>query len=399
MFLLTLFPNEAFAEICDADGDGDVDQRDIRLIVGARSTPASGPDDPRDADRNGTISVQDARRCVKRCSLQRCAIIVSGSSSSDSTASSGETRNAQDNASSDQSSAKDTPTATKLVWKVKRGDTLYAIGRAIFPGDATKQARLREDIVRLNPTVFVAGANKMSVGVDLTLPDYVATESSRVKVVKRSTTPEPEPKTTTQQPEPEDTQPVAAAEPESQAQAEPESQAEPVVAERRSRPSDTEAEGNYFVSAGYSAGGDTLVEIDGSYDIEAGSGGQFRIGYDRIYPQGHGYRLALGLQFNVVFDDSETTTFRDIYTQLAYQYQADQIAYGIGVVLHSGATVDETSTVDYDAANGLFIFIEDARKNGLGGWGLSLTSLEIENSDDGEEFDASRVELYYSWDL
>ncbi|MCK4827999.1 hypothetical protein KA005_70370, partial [bacterium] len=31
-------------------------------------------------------------------------------------------------------------------WKVMRGDTLFAIGRAVYPGDAPKQARLRRDI-------------------------------------------------------------------------------------------------------------------------------------------------------------------------------------------------------------------------------------------------------------
>ena len=63
-------------------------------------------------------------------------------------------------------------------WKVTRGDTVYSIGRVIYPGDIRKQAQLRLDIRRLNPAVFENGGNKMSVGVVLKLPEYVVPSTS-----------------------------------------------------------------------------------------------------------------------------------------------------------------------------------------------------------------------------
>lgn len=48
----------------DADGDGDVDFDDVNAIAAARNTPASGPDDARDVDGDGTITALDARQVV-----------------------------------------------------------------------------------------------------------------------------------------------------------------------------------------------------------------------------------------------------------------------------------------------------------------------------------------------
>jgi len=59
---------------CDVDGDKDVDRNDISFIMAARNTPASGADDPRDADSNGIINANDARQCVLQCTNSRCAI-------------------------------------------------------------------------------------------------------------------------------------------------------------------------------------------------------------------------------------------------------------------------------------------------------------------------------------
>ncbi len=58
---------------CDVNEDGNVDRNDIGLIMAARNTPANGPNDPRDADGNGTITVLDARQCVLQCTNQGCA--------------------------------------------------------------------------------------------------------------------------------------------------------------------------------------------------------------------------------------------------------------------------------------------------------------------------------------
>ena len=48
----------------DIDGDGDVDMDDFEIVMAARNTPADGPDDPRDLDGDGMITVLDARILV-----------------------------------------------------------------------------------------------------------------------------------------------------------------------------------------------------------------------------------------------------------------------------------------------------------------------------------------------
>ena len=60
---------------CDVDDNEVTDVRDIRAIAAARNLPANS-NDPRDADGNGQINVNDVRQCVLRCSLPRCAQAV-----------------------------------------------------------------------------------------------------------------------------------------------------------------------------------------------------------------------------------------------------------------------------------------------------------------------------------
>jgi hypothetical protein len=58
--------------VCDVDGDGDVDSGDIALIqAGIGQTPAAG--DPRDANGDGKITVNDARTCALKCTRPGCA--------------------------------------------------------------------------------------------------------------------------------------------------------------------------------------------------------------------------------------------------------------------------------------------------------------------------------------
>ncbi len=64
---------EVTNEACFVNGDGIVDLADISLILDARNTPAISDNDPRDADRDGTITVLDARKCVLECKNPRCA--------------------------------------------------------------------------------------------------------------------------------------------------------------------------------------------------------------------------------------------------------------------------------------------------------------------------------------
>ncbi len=59
--------------VCDVNNDLQIDRSDIQLIFAARNTPASGPDDPRDQDGDGTITVLDGRQCVLQCTNPNCA--------------------------------------------------------------------------------------------------------------------------------------------------------------------------------------------------------------------------------------------------------------------------------------------------------------------------------------
>ena len=59
---------------CDVNKDGRIDSLDINLIFAARNTPATGVDDPRDADGDDQITVADARVCQQRCTSAGCAV-------------------------------------------------------------------------------------------------------------------------------------------------------------------------------------------------------------------------------------------------------------------------------------------------------------------------------------
>jgi hypothetical protein len=58
---------------CDVDVNGQIDRLDIRAIMARRNLPATGPEDPADADGNGIINANDARQCVLMCTNNRCA--------------------------------------------------------------------------------------------------------------------------------------------------------------------------------------------------------------------------------------------------------------------------------------------------------------------------------------
>jgi hypothetical protein len=414
------FSSFAHAVVCDVDTDGDVDRQDLLLIVSTRNTPAGGPDDPRDADGDGTITVLDARACIRQCNLPSCAIIdptpprptddAGQPDALDATPIQNATRDVSKPsiATSNQLSAdiQGRTIASGTEWKVKRGDTLYAIGRTIYPGDAQKQARLRQDIMKLNPSVFANGANNMDVGVVLKLPDYILPKGEPSKVGEPAYAPVPVPVEVTPKPSPQPTAPVvepepetlreAASTPKSAVRSEPVKQVkkEPPTAKGKPASAPSPAESGVVVSLGYSYGGDELVDVDGGPDLSAGSGGHLRLGYEQIPHRGSGFRLALGLQYYVVKDAS----FRDTYLQLAYQYRANPFVYGIGVVSHAGATLEFFNiTTEYDAANGAVVYLEYVGSGKVAGWGLSYTSLDIEEKDTATSVDASRTELYYSW--
>ncbi len=293
-------------------------------------------------------------------------------------------------------------------WIVRKGDTLYAIARAIYPADERRQSRLREDIVRLNPFVFAKGANNMVVGIVLRLPDYVGAETVRPsesvpKVVESTPAPMPVPVEVPQTPASQPVAPIAEPDPKALSMDPPvpestvkiESAAQqPRPTEQRSNRARDRANDGMFVSLGYSFGGDMVVDIDGGPDIDAGSGFQFRLGYDRMPQLGGGYRLALGFQY----DTAKDTSFRNTYLSLAYQYRSNPVVYGIGIVAHVGPELEVNDvTTDFDAAYGVTAYLEGVGGGSLAGWGLSYTALDYDESDTSRSVDASRAEIYYSW--
>jgi hypothetical protein len=52
---------------------GQIDRRDVYAIFAARKTAATGPNDPRDADGDGALTVFDASRCRLACDFAGCA--------------------------------------------------------------------------------------------------------------------------------------------------------------------------------------------------------------------------------------------------------------------------------------------------------------------------------------
>jgi len=57
----------------DLNGDGDVDQDDLNILLKALNTSATGPGDPRDLNSDGKIDAVDARILTNLCSRPRCA--------------------------------------------------------------------------------------------------------------------------------------------------------------------------------------------------------------------------------------------------------------------------------------------------------------------------------------
>lgn len=57
----------------DLDGDNDVDQDDLNVILRALNTQSTGPGDPRDLNNDGKVDALDSRILVNLCSRARCA--------------------------------------------------------------------------------------------------------------------------------------------------------------------------------------------------------------------------------------------------------------------------------------------------------------------------------------
>jgi len=59
---------------CDVNSDGAIDKIDLSMISRKRNQPATGPDDPYDANGDGMINMYDVKACIKQCTLASCAI-------------------------------------------------------------------------------------------------------------------------------------------------------------------------------------------------------------------------------------------------------------------------------------------------------------------------------------
>lgn len=68
---LSFSTNSCDFHCCDLNEDGSIDIDDIKGVMAARNRPAA-EGDPRDCDRDGLITVNDARICVLGCTLPTC---------------------------------------------------------------------------------------------------------------------------------------------------------------------------------------------------------------------------------------------------------------------------------------------------------------------------------------
>ncbi|MYM91265.1 hypothetical protein GTP91_29330 [Rugamonas sp. FT82W] len=70
---LNLTYTVAGAAVGDLNNDGAIDRDDLTILLLSLNTAASGPDDPRDLDRDGRITVLDVRKLVDSCTRPLCA--------------------------------------------------------------------------------------------------------------------------------------------------------------------------------------------------------------------------------------------------------------------------------------------------------------------------------------
>ena len=294
------------------------------------------------------------------------------------------------------------PTAVEgRQWIVKSGDTLYAISRSLSPGNTARQKQLRQEITELNPQIFANGANNLAVGVILQLPDFGASKAAQPRLIEPVKQPTPVAIEPASKPASEPAVELAsepAVEPASEPAVEllvPVTVAKPEATIKSEAPTRThQIDSGFLASLGLAYGGDKLVSVDNGLDIRGGSGINLRLGYQQLLDDGHGYRVALGYQYHWVEDAS----LKSPYLQAAYQYQQDSILYGIGVVGHSGAKLDDNDlNVDYDPAIGPLLYVENVGNSILAGWGLSYTALDFDDKDSSDSVDASHAEVYYNW--
>ena len=60
---------------CDMDADGNIDSADIKLITKLRGKKVPPAPEAADYDNNKYINIGDARACVLKCTLPKCAVL------------------------------------------------------------------------------------------------------------------------------------------------------------------------------------------------------------------------------------------------------------------------------------------------------------------------------------
>ncbi len=295
-------------------------------------------------------------------------------------------------------------TSARLVsgnqWKIKRGDTLYSIGRYFFPKSNRQQYKLRKEIVSLNPDVFGPARGRLEIGMLLTLPDYLVKKESQPKVVVPVQPPvRPQVVTpTVSKPQPPVKQTVT--KPETRTD-----QRQPVVQEKPKtdrRASISDYEGFYSVSIGYSVGGDDALIASGGHDITFGGGAHIRFNYDGLWDNRQGFRIALGTQLDqVTADNDDSGELSQKYLQSLYIYNLSSSLIGIGLAYHDNIVFESDisgviTTFEPDGTAGIAVIYEYKRLFGKHILGVSHTSLETEDSSGGP-IDMSRTEIYYRW--
>lgn len=301
------------------------------------------------------------------------------------------------------------PLANSNEWLVKSGDTLYSIARTFYPKSNRKQYKLRKDIEDINPSVFSGGANKMEVGIFLLLPGYlletrtpantsytapVEVEEVQVgaveKVNVREVVSKPVQVTRDEDIElAEITQQVA-------------DENETEVNDRVTRYQSDSLSSQVSLSAGYSLGGDTAVNVQGGSDVTFGSGVHLRVSYDHLRNNKQGYRVSLGYQLDKVTASGDSAELKQVYLQSMYLYNTPASILGVGLSYHDNIvlTTDISAVVqvsDYEPAIGLVMMYEYKRLFGKHIVGALYTKLESENSVTNIAQDMSRVEVYYRW--
>ncbi|MDH5518465.1 MAG: LysM peptidoglycan-binding domain-containing protein [Gammaproteobacteria bacterium] len=256
-------------------------------------------------------------------------------------------------------------------WPVSSGDSLYSIAKKFFPSSSRKQFKLRQDIFDLNPDVFSAGKNTLEMGYVLIMPDYVV----------------------------EKTEPAAQMSAQNEADSDSEEHGNVTVYQPHSN-----FNSKWSLSLGYSEGGDIAQTTQGGRDIEFGSGMHLRLNVDGLWKSRHGYRMALGYQYDkVTAGASDSAELAQSDFQLLYLFNGRSSVFGIGASYHD-KIVFELDTVatgyyraDYKPAAAATMLYEYKRFFGGQIIGFAYSAFESEMVQNTTKIDFTRTEFYLRW--